>query len=246
MTCKLDKQNEKYKRLNEQRKQNSPKIHEIAIHERPTERLRIKGAGSLSDAELLAVILRTGTKQENVVRMCQRVLSEYSLAKLSCADCAGLMKIHGIGKVKAAQITAVFELSRRLETFCEEPKRKIKSPDDVYHFIYPHLREKKREKFIVLYMDTKNQIIRTELISIGSLNSSVVHPREIFKPAFLESSASVILVHNHPSGDSRPSTEDIAMTQKVYQAGKILGIDVLDHIIIGDKTFTSLKQDGYF
>ncbi|NLI62661.1 MAG: DNA repair protein RadC [Methanosarcinaceae archaeon] len=225
---------------------NSIKIREIAVHDRPQERLKARGAESLSDAELLAVIIRTGTRKENVIDMCRRILAEYSLSQLSSADYSELMKIHGIGEVKAAQIIAVFEISRRLETFSSAPKRRIVTPNDVFQYIYPDLREKKREKFIAIYLDTKNGILKKRIISIGSLNTSIVHPREVFKSAFLESAASIILVHNHPSGDPTPSPEDIEITIKLNEVGKIMGFSILDHIIVGDKKFVSLKQLGYF
>jgi DNA repair protein RadC len=221
------------------------RIHDIPEEERPRERLIRNGPESLSNAELLGIILRTGSRKENVVNLCSRILSEYNIKQLSLANVSRLMQVHGVGKAKAAQIAAVFELSRRLETFVEEPKRKIASPKDVYALIYPKMREQKKEKFITLYLDTKNQILREEVVSIGSLNASIVHPREVFKSALMESSASVIMIHNHPSGDPSPSREDIMVTEKLVEGGKLLGIDVLDHIIIGDGRYISLKDEGF-
>ncbi|MGP8320649.1 MAG: RadC family protein [Methanosarcinaceae archaeon] len=220
------------------------KIHDMPHEERPRERLMKYGAESLSNAELLAIILRTGSRKENVLNMSTRILSEYSLKQLSLANVAKLMEIHGIGDAKASQITAMFELARKLEAFTDEPKRKIKSPADVYSILYPKMREQKKEKLTALYLDTKNQILREEVVSIGTLNANIVHPREIFKSALLESSASVILAHNHPSGDPTPSKEDIAVTKKLIEGGKLLGIDVLDHVIIGDGRYVSLKDEG--
>jgi DNA repair protein RadC len=224
---------------------NKVRIQDIPEDERPRERLIRSGPESLSNAELLGIILRTGSKEENVVSLCSRILSEYSIKQLSLANVTRLMQVHGIGKAKAAQIAAVFELARRLETFVEEPKRKICSPKDVYALMYPKMREQKKEKFITLYLDTKNQILKEEVISIGSLNASIVHPREVFKSALMESSASVIMIHNHPSGDPSPSREDIMVTEKLVEGGKLLGIDVLDHIIIGDGRYVSLKDEGF-
>jgi len=224
---------------------NKVRIQDIPEDERPRERLIRYGPESLSNAELLGIILRTGSKEENVVSLCSRILSEYSIKQLSLANVARLMQVHGVGKAKAAQISAVFELARRLETFIEEPKRKISSPKDVYALMYPKMREQKKEKFITLYLDTKNQILKEEVISIGSLNASIVHPREVFKSALMESSASVIMIHNHPSGDPSPSREDIMVTEKLIEGGKLLGIDVLDHIIIGDGRYVSLKDEGF-
>lgn len=224
---------------------NKVRIHDIPEEERPRERLIRNGPESLSNAELLGVILRTGSKEENVVSMSSRILSKYNIKQLSLANVSRLMQENGVGKAKAAQIAAVFELARRLETFVEEPKRKICSPKDVYTLMYPKMREQKKEKFITLCLDTKNQILKEEVISIGSLNASIVHPREVFKSALMESSASVIMVHNHPSGDPSPSREDIMVTEKMVEGGKLLGIDVLDHIIIGDGRYVSLKDEGF-
>jgi len=221
------------------------RILDLPEDERPRERLIRHGPESLSNAELLGIILRTGSKEENVVSLCSRILSEYSIKQLSLVNVTRLMQVHGVGKAKAAQIAAVFELARRLEIFVEEPKRKICSPKDVYTLMYPKMREQKKEKFITLYLDTKNQILKEEVISIGSLNASIVHPREVFKSALMESSASVIMIHNHPSGDPSPSREDIMVTEKLVEGGKLLGIDVLDHIIIGDGRYVSLKDEGF-
>ena len=224
---------------------NKVRIQDIPEEERPRERLIRNGPESLSNAELLGVVLRTGSNKENVVSLSSRIFSEYSIKQLSLANVSRLMQVHGVGKAKAAQIAAVFELARRLETFVEEPKRKICSPKDVYTFMYPKMREQKKEKFITLCLDTKNQILKEEVISIGSLNASIVHPREVFKSALMESSASVIMVHNHPSGDPSPSREDIMVTEKMIEGGKLLGIDVLDHIIIGEGRYVSLKDEGF-
>ncbi|MDK2892935.1 DNA repair protein RadC [Methanohalophilus sp.] len=221
------------------------RIKDLPEEERPRERLMKRGAESLSNSELLAVILRTGTAKENVISLCNRIFSEYNIKQLSQASLTKLMEIHGVGNAKAAQIAAIFELARRLESFCEEPKRKIKSSADVYSLIYPQVRELKKERLTTLHLDTKNNVIREEIVSIGTLNSNIVHPREVFKSALLESAASVIITHNHPSGDPSPSREDIAVTQKLVDGGKLLGIDVLDHVIIGDGCYVSLKDQGY-
>jgi DNA repair protein RadC len=213
--------------------------------ERPRERLIKNGAAALSDSELLAIILRTGSRQENVINLSQRLLSEYNLKQLSTINIAQLMNIHGIKESKAAQIAACFEIARRLESFNEEVKPKVNSPEDVYRRIYPRMREQKKENFIELCLDTKNQIIREEIISIGSLNANVVHPREVFKTALAVSAAHIIVAHNHPSGDPTPSREDIEVTKKLIEAGKIIGVDVLDHVIIGDGRHFSMKEAGH-
>ena len=151
----------------------------------------------------------------------------------------------GFSQTQATKIQSVFELARRLEMFIEEPKRKICSPKDVYAFMFPKMREQKKEKFVTLYLDTKNQILKEETVSIGSSNASIVHPREVFKGSLELSSASIIVIHNHPSGDPSPSREDIMVTEKLCDGGKLLGIDVLDHIIIGDGPYVSLKDEGF-
>lgn len=151
----------------------------------------------------------------------------------------------GFSQTQATKIQSVFELARRLEMFIEEPKRKICSPKDVYAFMFPKMREQKKEKFVTLYLDTKNQILKEETVSIGSSNASIVHPREVFKGSLELSSASIIVIHNHPSGDPSPSREDIMVTEKLCDGGKLLGIDVLDHIIIGDGRYVSLKDEGF-
>jgi DNA repair protein RadC len=221
------------------------RILDMQKEDRPRERLLKSGAASLADSELLAIILRTGTKQENVINLSQRLLSMYNLKQLSQTNISRLTEIHGIKESKAAQIAACFEIARRLETFSEESKQKINSPEDVYRLIYPRMREQKKEMFIELCLDTKNQIIKEETISIGSLNANVVHPREVFKMALAESAAHIIVVHNHPSGDPTPSREDIEISKKLAETGKIMGIDVLDHIIIGDGRHFSMKEAGH-
>lgn len=221
------------------------KILDMQKEERPRERLIKNGPSGLSDSELLAIILRTGTMQENVINLSQRILSQYNLKQLSQTNLRQLMEINGIKESKAAQIAACFEIARRLESFNELPKSKISSPEDVYRQLYPRMREKKKEMFIELCLDTKNQIIKEDTISMGSLNANIVHPREVFKTALSESAAHIIVAHNHPSGDPTPSREDIEITRKLVETGKIIGIDLLDHVIIGDGRHFSMKEAGH-
>lgn len=221
------------------------RIHDMQKEERPRERLIKNGASALSDSELLAIILRTGSRQENIITLCQRLLKEYNLKQLSQINLNQLMKIHGIKESKASQIAACFEIARRLESFNEGEKPKINSPEDVYRRIYPMMREQKKEIFIELCLDTKNQIIKEGTISIGSLNANIVHPREVFKMALAESAAHIIVAHNHPSGDPTPSKEDIEITKKLVETGNIMGITVLDHVIIGDGRHFSMKEAGH-
>jgi DNA repair protein RadC len=217
----------------------------MQAEERPSSRLMLKGPASLSNAELLSIILKTGSAAENAINLSQRVLSQYDLKQLSATDVQQLMKIHGIKLGKAAQIAACFELARRLERFESTSKFKINSPEDVYRRLYPAMRESKKETFVELCLDTKNQVIREDTVSVGSLNANIVHPREVFRTALIESAAHIIVAHNHPSGDPAPSREDVDITKKLVETGKIMGIDVLDHVIIGDGRHFSMKEAGH-
>ena len=219
------------------------KMRDMPASERPRERLLKYGPEALSDAELLAVVLQTGTRGRNILTICRHVFQTASLKKLSRSNITELTKNPGIGPSKACQIVSLFELSRRLETYTEEPKQKIKEPNDIFRYIYPRIREEKQEKFIILCLNTKNQIICDETVFVGGLDFSIAQPREIFKTALMESAASVVLIHNHPSGDPTPSREDIDITNRIIESGKVLGIGVCDHIIIGDGCYTSLKQE---
>jgi DNA repair protein RadC len=221
------------------------RILDMQKEERPRERLIKNGASALSDSELLAIILRTGSKKENVINLSQRILGEYNIKQLSQINLTQLMKIHGIKESKATQISACFEIARRLESFNSVEKPKISSPEDVYRRLFPRMREQKKEMFIELCLDTKNQILKEEVISVGSLNANVVHPREVFKLALTESAAHIIVAHNHPSGDPTPSREDIEITKKLVETGNIMGITVLDHVIIGDGRHFSMKEAGH-
>jgi DNA repair protein RadC len=223
-------------------------IHDLPISERPRERLQKLGAEALSAQEILAVILGRGVSGESVMVTAQRLLSRFgSLKELAQASVEELSQVKGIGLAKAAQIKAAFELSNRLEGYAEAgDKPVVKTPEDVASLVKVRLRGKKKEYFLVLLLDTRNQLIKMSEISIGSLDTSIVHPREVFKEAISASAASVIFAHNHPSGDAAASEDDIKLTKRLTEAGEIVGIDVLDHIIIGDKKFLSLKREGLF
>lgn len=175
----------------------------------------------------------------------KQLLEEHNIQEISRLPSHLIERYPGIGPKTAAKIVATFELSRRLEIFTKERYPKIRSPSDVYKLLYPKLRGLKQEEIRVLYLNTKNCVILNKTTSVGTLNSNLSHPRETFKTAIELSAASIIVTHNHPSGDSTPSREDIATTRKLVESGKFLGIDVLDHIIIGDGSFTSLKDEGY-
>lgn len=202
-------------------------------HERPRERLQRSGASALSDHELLAIILEKGTTSENVIDMSHRLLSS-GIGCLSEKSLSELKEIRGIGDAKAVQIKALFEFSRR----CRQAKangKAITCAKDVFDYASPKIGHLKQEHFMVILLDSKNHVIKDEIVSIGTLNASLVHPREIFKSAIRESANAIILVHNHPSGDCSPSDEDIEITDKIKKAGMTLGIKVLDSVVVGDR-----------
>jgi len=217
------------------------KIKEIPLENRPRERMFRNGVNVLSDAELLAVILQNGTKGENVVDMSNRIIKEYGLDSLNNLSITELSKIKGIGMAKAMKIKALFELNRRVKV--HKNNFQIKCAEDVFEYSSKRILSNDKEYFIVLMLDSKNRLIRDEIVSIGTLNSSIVHPREIFKSAIKESANSVILVHNHPSGDCTPSDEDKQITKLIFEAGDLLNIKVMDHIIISQGGYWSFKEN---
>ena len=217
-------------------------IHDLPLSERPRERLSKLGIEALSAQEILALILGRGIKGESVAVTSQNLLSKFgNLKNIAAASLEELSEIKGIGPAKAAQIKAAFELSKRLEDSPDEGKTTIKSPQDAIKTVKTRLKGKKKEHFFILSLDTRNHVINSRQVSIGNLDSSIVHPREVFKEAISSSAASVIFVHNHPSGDPEPSDDDIKLTKRLVEAGEILGIEVLDHIIVCDKDHLSMK-----
>lgn len=218
------------------------RIKDIPLENRPRERLARFGASVLSDAELLAVVLQKGTWRENVVDMSNRLLSKYCLSKLSELSLNELQEINGIGPAKAMQIKALFELSKR-SSLAVRSGKPITCAKDVFEHCSPSVSGLDREQFIILHLDAKNIIIKDEIISIGTLTGTIVHPREVFKTAIKENTYSVVLVHNHPSGDPSPSEDDTKMTEKLLTSGEILGIKVLDHVIIGKEGYYSFKDN---
>ncbi len=220
-------------------------IKSIPEDDRPQEKLLKYGANTLSNSELIAVILRTGTREENVVMLSQRILKEdeKGLRNISEGTIEKFKSFKGISDVKAAKLMAVAELSKRMSTLKIE-KIKISSPDDAAIIMMEEMRYYQKEYFKIILLDTKNNVKKISGISVGSLNSSIVHPREVFHEAVASLASSIILVHNHPSGECEPSNEDIVLTNRLDECGKILGIRVLDHIIIGDGVYFSFKEEG--
>lgn len=225
----------------------SIKIKDLPTEERPREKLLTLGAKALSNTELLAVLLHSGTRKKSAMDIAQELLVQYKdegLASIVNLSPQTLTSIEGLGPAKIATLLASIELGLRLALKPSEHKITIKSPKDVVSYVMPLLRYEPIEHFAILLLDTKNQIIAFPNISTGSLNASIVHPREVFRCAINYATSSMVLVHNHPSGDPTPSIEDIKVTKKLVEGSKIMDIEILDHIIIGDNKFTSLKQQG--
>jgi DNA repair protein RadC len=227
-------------------------IREMAPNERPRERFQQRGASAVSETELIAILLRTGTKGQSAVQLAQELLRahNHSLAELARAPLEALAKVKGVGQTKAIHLKAAFELARRLSESSRGKQTIVSSSEDAAAIMREEMRTLDREEFHVLLLTTKNGLIKQAPVSRGSLNASVVEPREVFKDAIAASAASMILVHNHPSGDPTPSSEDIAITKRLVKAGELLHITVLDHIILGhrvsgrERDYVSLKELG--
>lgn len=217
-------------------------LHEDLL---PRERLFQFGPEMLSNKEILAILLRTGLKGENVLDLAERLLMEAGgLAGLARMDVHDLTQLHGLGMAKASELKAALELGRRSVSADPTTRPVINSPQDIAHLVMEEMRYLDREHFRIVSLSTKNHVLGISSISIGSLNSSLVHPRECFKEAIRRNSNAIILLHNHPSGDPTPSREDIDVTRRLADGGQILGIEVLDHVIIGDNRYISLKERG--
>jgi len=220
-------------------------IREMPSSERPRERLAKRGASSLKTSELLAILFRTGTRDLNAVELAERILKKFrSLTAIARASVEELQEFEGVGFAKAVEILAAFELGQRLATEDTLSRPAIKSAKDVARLMMPEMQSLDREHFKVLLLNTKHYVLQIHTVSVGSLNASVVHPRECFRPAIAAQAAAIILVHNHPSGDVEPSEEDISLTRRLMSAGDLIGIKVLDHVIIGGNKYVSLADKG--
>lgn len=217
------------------------KIKDLPKIDRPREKLEKYGPERLSSSELLAILLRTGGKGVNVVELSNKILKKFSGNGISKANVGELKNTFGLGSAKACEIVACFELSRRL--LQNKQSALILEPKDVWREL-KDIRSNKKEHFVVFFLDVRNQEIKREIVSVGSLNANLIHPREVFEPAVRYLAAQIIIAHNHPSGDPEPSADDLEITKRLTEAGKILGIEILDHVIVAKDKFLSMKQKG--
>jgi DNA repair protein RadC len=216
-------------------------------HDRPRERLESLGAEALSDVELLALLLRTGDRQADALGVARDLLARTGgLHGLARAEPHALVGARGIGPAKSATLRAALELGRRLAAGRLRPGSPIRSAEDVHRHLHPRLRHLPHELFLVLLLDGRHRLIRHEVVSQGTLTASLVHPREVFRPALREPAAALVLVHNHPSGDPTPSAEDREVTQRLARAGEILGVRVLDHVVVAERGYCSMREEGLF
>ncbi len=221
-------------------------IHDLPLEERPRERMAQFGPEALNNAELLAILLRIGREGESAIRMAERLLSDFGgLSGLAKANrVQQLDALPGVGPAKAAQIMAAIELARRMSATSDELKPHVNNAADAARLVMEELRYSEQENLIALFLDMRNQLIRKKVITVGTLSGSPAHPREVFKEALAHTAASVILVHNHPSGDPTPSRDDLLLTERMVKVGELMGVPVIDHLIIGDGRYISLKESG--
>jgi len=218
------------------------KIKDLPKSDRPREKLVAKGVENLKDSELLAILLRTGTIGKNVIEIASQILSKYSKKRLLQMTYNDLSKISGIDSAKATTLLAAFELSKRALEVNDTNLPVISDAKDAVAQL-SDMRDLKKEHFVALYLNAKNQLIHKETISMGTLNANLVHPREVFEPALKYSAAQIIVAHNHPSGDSKPSEDDLEVTKRLTEAGKMMGIDVMDHVIVSKNSHFSFKEE---
>lgn len=230
--------------MNEKRR-----MKDLAEAERPYEKCEEKGAGSLSDTELLAVLLRTGTRGENAMELARRILyvsGEEGILNIHRLKKEKLQNIHGIGKVKAIQISCISELAKRLSKAKACELLSFTNPSSIANYYMEDLRHEMQEEIKLLMLNSKSRLIGETDVSKGTVNSSIITPRELFIEALQKNAVSIILIHNHPSGDPTPSKEDILLTKRIKDAGALIGIELLDHIIIGNNCYSSFSEDGLF
>jgi len=218
------------------------RVKDLAKVDRPREKLARYGVDKLSSAELLAILLRTGTKKLNVIKLADKILKTWPHDSILSAEIKDLKSVHGIGESKACEIIAMLELGRRLLRNKESVL--LLSPQDVWRELRD-IRNDRKEHFVVFFLDSRNQEIKREIISVGTLNENLVHPREVFEPAIKNNAAQIIIAHNHPSGDPEPSQSDIEVTRKLCHAGKILDIQILDHIVVSKDRWKSIDLANF-
>ncbi|OGY52359.1 MAG: hypothetical protein A3J59_03570 [Candidatus Buchananbacteria bacterium RIFCSPHIGHO2_02_FULL_56_16] len=218
------------------------KIKDLPKSDRPREKLIAKGAENLKDSELLAILLRTGKAGKNVIEIASQILSKYSKKRLLQMTYDDLSKISGIDSAKATTLLAAFELSKRALEVNDTNLPVINTARDAAAQL-SDMRDLKKEHFVALYLNAKNQLVHKETISMGTLNANLVHPREVFEPALKHSAAQIIAAHNHPSGDPKPSEDDIELTKRLTDAGKMMGIEIMDHVIVSKNSHFSFKEE---
>ena len=220
-------------------------IKEIPLNDRPREKMAANGAAVLTDAELIAILLRTGTAEKSAIDIASELTADGGLYKrlAGITRLNELTNIKGLGQAKAATVLAALEIGRRIASAKPLEKIHLSCPQDVADFLMPRLRYAAKEQFVVILLNGKNKVIGTEVVSEGSLSSSIVHPREVFAPAMLHHAAAIMVAHNHPSGDPKPSFEDEEVTRMLSRSGKVLGIPMIDHVIIGDGNYYSFLEN---
>jgi DNA repair protein RadC len=232
---------------NEKRRKEMAELQSTSSYVRPRERLLEAGEGALSNQELLAIILRTGSKPYTVIDLAQMILEEFpDLYTLKDASLSELQRIPGVGVVRSIELKAMMEFGRRVHLASQPKLGKVQSSYAIAQQLMEEMKDYQQEHLLCLYLNTKNEIIKKETLFIGSLNQSVAHPREIFKGAVRVSAARIILTHNHPSGNPKPSSHDLQFTKRVKECGEMMGIEVLDHLIIGTGRYVSLREEGFF
>ena len=223
-------------------------IKEIPLNDRPREKMAANGAAVLTDAELIAILLRTGTAEKSAIDIASEMTADGGLYKrlAGITRLNELTNIKGLGQAKAATVLAALEIGRRIASAKPIEKIHLSCPQDVADFLMPRLRYAAKEQFVVILLNYKNKVIGTEVVSEGSLSSSIVHPREVYAPAILHHAAAIMVAHNHPSGDPKPSIEDEEVTRQLLRSGKVLGIPMIDHVIIGDGNYYSFLENEAF